>query len=308
LTAAVLIISLSFVNFYGMKESSNFNILFSSIEIFGLILIIFLAVSGGNLFNVNYFEMPKGVKGIFSAAILVFFAYIGFEEVVHITEETKSPRKFIPKAVILSIVVTTILYLLVSLSVVSLTPWNTLNVPNPVALAVNQSFLGENGSFIISVIALFATLSTVLAILVVSSRMIYGVANERGLPSILAKVHGKRRTPWIAAIAACFFSIVFLFVGNIDRVASITSLGAFITFGVTNLSLIWLRYKEPKIIRPFKIPLNIGKFPIIPFVGAIICVFMIYQFEFIDMFVGLIILLSGALIYHLRKNKIIFVD
>lgn len=308
LTAAILIILLSFVNFYGIKESSNLNIFFSSIEIVGLIVVILLAFSAGNIFHVNYFEMPNGFKGIFSAAILIFFAYIGFEEVVHITEETKSPRKFIPKAVILSIVVTTILYVLVSLSVVSLTPWNTLNVPNPVALAVSQSFLGENGSFIISVIALFATLSTVLAILVVSSRMIYGVANERGLPSILAKVHGKRRTPWIAAIAACFFGIVFLFVGNIDRVASITSLGAFITFGVTNLSLIWLRYKEPKIIRPFKIPLNIGKFPIIPFIGAIICVFMIYQFEFIDMVIGLIILLSGALIYHLRKNKIIFVD
>jgi APA family basic amino acid/polyamine antiporter len=308
LTAAILIVLLSFVNFSGIKESSNFNVLFSSIEICGLLLIIFLAFSAGNLSQVNYFEMPNGFRGVFSAAILVFFAYIGFEEVVHITEETKSPRKFIPKAIVLAIAVSTILYVLVSLSIVGLTPWYTLNVSNPVALAASKSFLGDNASLILSIIALFATSSTVLGILVVTSRMIYGVAKERGLPSVLSKVHGKRRTPWIAVAVACVFSILFLFIGNIDTVASITSLGAFITFCISNLSLIWLRYKHPKIERQFKVPLNIRNFPVLPFIGAGICVFMIFQFDLIEVLAGIAILFVGALVYLLRKNKIAFVD
>jgi APA family basic amino acid/polyamine antiporter len=307
LTAAFLIILLSFVNFYGIKESSDLNILFTSVEITGLLIIIFLAFSGGNILHVNYFEMPNGFKGVFSAAILVFFAYIGFEEVVHISEETKKPKKFIPFAILFAIGITTILYFFVSLSIVSLSPWNTLNVPNPVALATSNSFLGENASLILSLIALFATLSTVLGVLVVTSRMIYGVSKERGLPSILSKIHGRRRTPWIAVIIACLFSILFLFIGNIDTVASITSLGAFITFCVSNLSLIWLRYTHPHIPRPFRVPLNIGKFPILPFAGAVICVFMIFQFEPIEVLAGIAIIFAGALVYLLRKNKIAFV-
>jgi APA family basic amino acid/polyamine antiporter len=308
LTAIVLLIFLSFVNFYGIKESSKMNIVFSSIEVLGLIIVIALALASRNFANVNYFEMPNGFKGIFSASILVFFAYIGFEEVVHISEETKNPKKFIPKAILLAIAVTTILYLLVSVSVITLTPWNTLSVPNPLAFAASKSILGSHANFLISVIALFATLGTILIILVGTSRMIYGVAKERALPSILSKIHKKRKTPWIAVAVAGIFSILFLFFGNIDTIASITSLGAFITFAATNLSLIWLRYTRPKIPRPFKVPLSIGKFPVLPAIGVAICIFMIYQFQLIEIAIGIAIILLGIFVYHLRKNKIILAD
>jgi len=308
LTAIILLIMLSFVNFYGIKESSNMNVIFSSIEVLGLVVVIILALVSKNFANVNYFDMPNGFKGVSSAAILVFFAYIGFEEVVHVSEETKNPKKFIPKAILLAILVTTILYMLVSVSVVTLAPWNTLNVPNPLAFAASKSVLGSHADLLISVMALFATLGTILIILVGISRMIYGVSKEHALPSVLSKIHKKRKTPWIAVIAAGVFSILFLFIGKIETLASITSLGAFITFAATNLSLVWLRYTRPDIKRPFKVPLSIGKFAVLPFVGAIICVFMIYQFSFTEMLIGLGILVLGGIVYHLRKNKIILAD
>lgn len=309
LTAIILLAILSYVNFYGIKESSRMNIIFSLVEVAGLVIVIALALVSRNFANVKYFEMPNGFKGVFSAAILVFFAYIGFEEIVHISEETKKPKKVIPLAIILAVVITTILYVLVSLSVITLTPWNTLSqIPNPLAFAASKSFLGSNANLIISILALFATAGTVLIILVATSRMVYGVAKERGLPSILSKVHKRTRTPWIAVYVTGIFSIVFLFLGNIGTIASITSLGAFLTFAAANLSLIWLRYRRPDVHRPFKVPLSIGNFPILPFIGAAVCVFMIFQFELIEIFVGIVVLLTGAVVYHLRKNKIIFVD
>jgi len=309
ITAITMICFLSFVNFYGIKESSNLNILFSIISIAGLIIFIVLAFASAGRLNVNYFERPNGFGGVFSAAILVFFAYIGFEEIVQISEETKSPKKMIPKAIMLTIAITTVLYILVSFSVVSLVPWSDLqNIPNPLAFAASRSMLGTNADLLVSIIALFATIGTVLVIIVATSRMIYGVAKEGALPSILAKIHRKQKTPWIAATAVAVFAIMFLFVGKIERLANITSLGAFITFAATNLSLVWLRYTRPNIPRPFKVPLSIGKFAILPFIGAIVCVFMIYKFDYLELVIGIAILLSGAVVFHLRKNKIIFVD
>lgn len=309
LTAIALVAILSFINFYGIKESSKLNIIFALISIIGLIIFVVLAFVNTNKPSVNYFDSPNGFKGVFSAAILVFFAYIGFEEIVHISEETKSPKKFIPRAIILAIAITTILYILVSLSVISLVPWNSLqDIPNPLAFAASKSFLGSSADLVMSIIALFATTGTVLVIVVATSRMVYGVAKERALPSILAKIHRKQKTPWIAVIATGIFAIIFLFVGKIEKLASLTSLGAFITFAATNLSLIWLRYTRPKIPRPFKVPFSISNFSILPFIGGIVCVFMIYQFPIEEMLIGLGIIFSGAIVYHLRKNKIILAD
>jgi len=304
--AAVLIAALSCVNFWGIKESSNMNVVSTIAEVGGLILIIFLALASGSFGSVNYLEMPKGFGGVIAASILVFFAYLGFEEIVNVAEETKKPKKFIPKAIVTAIIVTTILYILVSLATVSLAKWDSLgDAANPLALAASKSFLGENAGLVMSFIALFATGNTVLIILVVTSRMIYGIARDRALPQFLSKLHPKRKTPLYAIIAIMFLSIAFLFLGRIETIASLTSLGAFITFAVINLSLIWLRYTKPDLNRPFRVPLNIGKFPVLPFIGAIFCVFMVYQFKLIEMGIGFAIILIGALIYHLRKNKIV---
>lgn len=314
LTATILIILLSFVNYYGIKESSRMNVALALISVIGLVIFVVLAVASrssisNNANYVNYFDRPNGFSGVFSAAILVFFAYIGFEEIVHVSEEAKSPKKIIPRAIVLAIAITTILYILVSLSVVSLVPWNQLkDIPNALAFAAGKSFLGNNADLIISVIALLSTIGTVLVIVIATSRMIYGVAKEGALPSILSKIHKKRKTPWIAVIVVAFFSILMLFFGRIQTLASLTSLGAFITFGTTNLSLIWLRYTKPKIARPFKVTLNIGRFPVLPFLGAAICVFMIFQFSLSEILVGGAIILLGVVVYELRKNKIILAD
>jgi len=303
LIALALIAILSYVNFRGIRESARLNILFTAIEVTGLILIILLAF---NFYGkVNYFETPKGLSGIFSAAILVFFAYLGFEDIANLAEETKNPKRDLPRAFILAIIITTILYVLTSIATVSLADWKKLGeVGNPLAFAASHSFLGENAKLLISFIALFATANTVLILLIVASRMMYGMAKDRSLPEKLATVHEKTHTPWLAVIVAMIFSMIFVFLGDIALVASITSLGAFIAFAAVNLSLIWLRHTMPRAERAFRVPLNIGNYPLLAFLGVFSCIFMIFQFNLELILFGLAILAVGAIIYKIYIKKL----
>ena len=253
----------------------------------------------------DYFYSPKGLKGIFSATALIFFAYIGFEDIANIVEETKNPKKNVPLAFILAVGITAILYILTSIATVSLADWKELSlVKNPLAFAASKSFLGENAHLILSSIALFATMSTVLIILIVVSRMMYGMAREKSLPEELGLVHEVTRTPWMAVVAVMILSMVFVFFGDIALVASITSLGAFIAFTAVNLSLIWLRYTMPKVKRTFKVPGNIGNYPIVAFLGVFFCLFMIFQFEWNLILFGLVVVAAGAVVYEIFIKKL----
>ena len=107
--AALIIVGLSFLNFFGIRESSSLNILFTMIEAAGLALVIWLGLSISGDVKVDYFDMPFGFSGIFSAFTLVFFAYIGFENIANIAEEIKNPKKVLPRAIILSISITAII-------------------------------------------------------------------------------------------------------------------------------------------------------------------------------------------------------
>jgi APA family basic amino acid/polyamine antiporter len=300
LIAIILVVLLSLLNFIGIKESSKVNIIFTAIEIGGLLLVIVLGL--GKIGAVNYLESPN-LSGIFAAAALMFFAYLGFEDIVNISEETTKPQKNLPRALILSIILTTIFYVLVALAVVNLADYQTLQTSDaPLSFAVS-TVLGPSGFSIMSYIALFATANTVLITSIVGSRMIYGMAKDAALPKVFSKIHKKTKTPWIAILAMMIFSTIFIFLGDIELVANITSLGVFITFALVNLSLIWLRYKKPKQKRPFKVPVNIGKFPVIPFLGLLSSLLMVSQFNFFIILFGVLLLVSGAIIYWIYKKK-----
>ncbi len=301
LVAVVLIVLLSYVNFSGIKESTRMNILFTLVEAAGLVFIISIGL--GSLGKVDLLEAPSGLSGILSASALIFFAYLGFEDIVNVAEETKNPEKTIPKALILSVLITTCLYVLVASVTVSLADWKALGGTSaPLAFAASKA-LGENAFTTMSIIALFATSNTVLIMLVVGSRMIYGMANEGAFPRILSKLNFKTGTPFLAILVTMFSSIIFVFLGDLELVASLTSFGAFITFAFVNISLIYIRYRRAELKRPFKVPLNIGKFPITGFLGLLSCLFLILQFNTTVILSGSLFLFVGFILYKLSKTK-----
>jgi len=303
ISAVLLIGGLSIVNFIGIKESTWANTIFAIVTAGGLVLIIFLGMTYETTEPIDYFEMPHGTTGIILAFVLIFFAFIGFEDMANVAEEVKRPKKTIPRAIILSVIITGILYILVSLSVVRVINWEELGQSAAPLAAIAERSLGIQGSIALSAIALFATASTVLITLVAGSRILYGMAHNKSLPLSLGKIHSKTKTPWIAVIGILITSIAFTLIGDIVIVANITVFAVVITFAMINLSVIVLRYTEPNLERSFRVPVNIGRFPLLPLFGFGVTIYMAIQFEMEVMLVGFAIMAAGALFYVIFNRK-----
>ena len=306
ISAILLIVGLSFVNFIGIKHSSWMNVVFALVTAAGLALIIIIGITYDAPEPIDYFEAPNGITGIVFAFVLIFFAFIGFEDMANVAEEVKRPKKTLPRAIILSVIITGIIYVLVALSVVRVVNWEELGLSlAPLADVANTS-LGPSGGITLSVIALFATASTVLITLVAGARILYGMGKSGSLPSFLSIVHSKTHTPWIAVIGIFVTGVSFAFIGDIVIVASIVVFAVVITFAMVNISVILLRYVEPDLERPFRVPGNIGKFPVLPLVGFGVTVYMAMQFDLTVILVGVGIIAAGALfylLYHKRKKQ-----
>jgi APA family basic amino acid/polyamine antiporter len=301
LTAVALVAILSFINFWGIVESTTFNVIFSIIEIVGLLIIVILGFN--SIGNVDYMEFSQGIGGTIGAAALIFFAYIGFEDLANISEEAKSSRRNMPKALLISIVVTSLIYMLVSVVAVSVVNWQELAVSTAPLATVASKLIGPQGFLLLSYIALFATANTVLVLLIVGSREIYGISRDGSLPKLLSKVHPKRRTPWVAVLATMVFAIIFILIERIEIVASVTDFGTLATFVFVNIAVIILRFTMPNEKRYFKVPLNIGKVPIIPVLGLFSSAFLIFYLEPITVLIGLAITIGGTLLYVIYRKK-----
>lgn len=274
--AVMLLFLMSYINFKGIKESSFLMVIFTFAEILGLILIILIGLKF--IGRVDYLEITKGWGGVFKAAALAFFAYTGYETIVKLTEETKNPTKTIPKAIILSIIITSFLYVLVAVAAISIVGWEELSVSKAPLATVVSSALGNMPILVVVItfIALFSTANTVLMALITTSRTAYGMAGQKSLPRKLSEIYKKTRTPLIAIFATFMFSVLFALLGDIELIANVANISIFLTFAIINLSLIVLRYKKPDANRRFKVPLNIGRFPILIFLGVLASLFMLY--------------------------------
>lgn len=280
---------LSLINFAGIQESANVNIVFTIIEAGGLIFIISLGIT--SLGSANYFNLTGGwtmlgITNLISSIAIIFFAFIGFEDMANISEETKNPKKTIPRALLISLVICTILYILVSLTVVSMIAVNpSITLEQFAASPDPLAFLLESippASLAMSIVALFATANTVLVMLIVTSRMVYGLSEENALPDWFQKVHKKTDTPWVAIIFVTAISCGLIFFQEISLLADATVFMIFLIFGIINITLIVLRYKNRKEEKPkgeFRIPLNIKWLPIIPILGAATCFFMLINYS-----------------------------
>ena len=271
LAAIGLIVLMTIINFTGIKQTAWFNTVSTFIEFGGLVLVIWIGFQ--HLGEVNYLEMPFGMSGVLSTASLVFFAYMGFESIVKLREETKDPERTIPLALIYSVIITAVMYVLVAIAAVSIVNWKTLsNSTAPLAEVVATS-IGPKAFIIVGIIALFSTANTVLITLVTTSRMIYGMAKRKTFPKIFAAVHKKTRTPWVAIILLSLITMIFTLINDLEFIANLTNLFLFATFAMANLSMIILRYKFKK-KRGFYCPVIIGKFSVIAFLGFLTSVIM----------------------------------
>ena len=270
-----IIVLLSLILIYGVRESTLIASVFTLVEAGGLVLIIIAGIP--YLGHADYLLMPAGAGGVLSAAALVFFAYMGFEEMVKFSEETCDPRRVIPKALILAIGISILLYVLVAVSCVSVVGWEALSSSPAPFVTVAAAAWGTDVSVAFLVIALFATSNTVLLMLLAASRITYGMSRSNALPGPLAYIHPGLGTPLIAIIMVGVISTLFTFVENIGFLANITNFLLFVTFIVINATLIVLRYRMPGYNPRFRVPINPAGVPVLPVLGILTCFFLVLQ-------------------------------
>jgi APA family basic amino acid/polyamine antiporter len=300
--AVLLIAAATAVLLYGIKQSAWVAAVGTALELFGLAMVV--AVGLPRLGSVDYLATPPaGAVGVLSAAALIFFAYIGFEEIVQLSEEARNPTRNIPLAVLLSIAVTTVLYVVVALSAVSVLGWQRLGQSEAPLADVVAASLGQRASYALSLIALFSTGNTVLILILSSARLMYGMAQDGSLPRRLASVHRRRQTPHVATIVTALLAIaVVLGFETIELAANLTNFALLTTFAVINAAVIVLRYKQPDTPRPFRIPVNIGKFPLLPLLGVASTVLMLINVGYQAAGIGAMLCIAGALVFALRRS------
>jgi amino acid transporter len=297
MSALALLAVCTAFNIWGLRESSWINILFTTVEVCGLLLVIAAGLTHGSL-HAPLLVSPS--PGVLPAAAIVFFVYLGFEGIANLTEEARNPSRDLPRAIFYSIGVTTLLYVLVSLAVIVLaTPNELASSEAPLALAIQKTWPGATS--VLSAIAIFATANTVLISLIASSRLAFSMGRDGEIPSIFGTLLSERDTPWIAATLMLAMSAALVPIGNVKILAELSSFAALLAFLAVNLALIIVRYRLPDLPRPFRVPLTIGRMPLLPLAAIASICLLLANFDWEIYVAGVGALLLSGLAFLMRK-------
>jgi APA family basic amino acid/polyamine antiporter len=211
-----------------------------------------------------------GLGGVIHGAAVIFFAYIGFEAVSTAGAESKNPSRDMPIGIIGALVICTILYIATCAVLVGIVPYASLDNPAPIATAVNQIGIGWFG-VLVKLGAIAGLSSVMLVLLYGQTRIFYTMSHDGLLPSQLAVVHKKFRTPWIntiivGVVAACAAGFM-----SLSALSDLTNVGTLAAFAIVCAAVIYLRITHPDMPRPFRTPL----FPFVPIMGVLMCLFLL---------------------------------
>jgi APA family basic amino acid/polyamine antiporter len=255
-----LVALLTLVNVLDLSFSNKVNVVFTLVEVGGLVAFVVVGAAHGDLAGA---KPTAPIAGVLTGAALLFFAYLGFEDIVNLAEETEEPSRTLPRAIFISVAVTAVLYVAVGLAAVSLLPAAELAASDaPLSTAARSA--APRVADALALVALFATANTALITLLAGSRLVYGMARDGDAPPALGKVASARGAPWVAVVALGGLAASLVPLGDVGAVAGLSSFAALIAFVTVNLCLVVLRYRAPSKRRPFRVPLSIGRFPLVP--------------------------------------------
>lgn len=244
--ALAVLVMLAGVAAWGILESVLLAGLFTVIEVGGLLIVIAAAVHADLPFAATLIHLPpfdaRILSGIAFGSLLAFFAFIGFEDLANIVEEARVPHRDIPRAMVLTLVISTVLYVLIAAIAVTAVPAERLaSSAAPLSLVFRE--VAGISPAAISLIAIVATLNTILAQMTMASRVIYGLARDGRLPAMLARVHPRTRTPMQATMLVTLAIVPLALLVPMTALAEVTALATLAVFAVVNLALLHLRYR-----------------------------------------------------------------
>jgi APA family basic amino acid/polyamine antiporter len=264
----------------GVRESAKMNNIIVVLKLVVILLFIGFGLSYINPENWVPF-IPEntgefghfGFSGILMGSGVIFFAYIGFDAVSTAAQEAKNPARDMPKGILISLLVCTVLYIAVSLVLTGIVNYKELNVAAPIALAIDRT--GDALFWLRSPIKLgaIAGLSSVILVMLMGQpRIFYTMAVDGLLPKFFTKVHPKFQTPHVATIITGLASALIAGLLPINILGELVSIGTLLAFVIVCVSVIILRYKRPDIVRPFRTPWV----PAVPILGALVCLVQMY--------------------------------
>lgn len=314
------------VIYRGIRESMWLNILCTVVEASGLLFIIAVGVRYWG--SVDYFQSPGDTAAggvgsgitfalIMQGAVLTFYSFIGFEDILNVSEEVKNPSKNVPFGLIGAMILATCIYMAVAITAVSVVPWQELAKSDAPLMEVARRaapwFTGIKPVY--GAITIFAIGNTALLNYLMGSRLLYGMSRQGLLPAVLGTVHPVRKSPHIAVFV--LFGIVSLLIlsGSVKQLAESTVLLLLIVFTAVNISLVVLKRRPGEPRGGFEPPL------LVPIFGALVCAMLIivrvqsaitsadHAQRPAPLIAGAIVLISVVLYFVLRpKNPVVIED
>ena len=259
----------------GAKESARINSIMVAVKIVTLLLFIgigFLGIKGGNYTPLA----PLGITGISAGAATLFFSYIGFDAASTAGEEAKNPKRDLPRAIMLSLLIVTVLYVLVAFVAVGAMPWQDFGSTEAALAKIMTDVSGHSfWGVVLAAGAVVAIASVVFAVLYGQTRILFAMSRDGLVPKVFARVDTKSGAPRVNVVIVSLFCGTLAAFIPLGKLADATSIGTLFAFGLVNVAVVILRWTRPDLPRTFKVAL----FPITPILGLIACGYMMFSLD-----------------------------
>ncbi|MFI7385820.1 amino acid permease [Streptomyces sp. NPDC049813] len=287
----------------GARESARANTIMVAVKIVSLLLFCAVGLKGFQSGNYEHF-MPLGMAGVSAAGATLFFSYIGFDAASTAGEEAKNPQRDLPRAIMLSLVIVTALYVLVAAVAVGARPWQQFSDSEAALAGIMKDVTGQSfWATLLAAGAVIAIASVVLTVLYGQTRVLFAMSRDGLVPKVFSKVHAKSGTPRVNTLLVSLFCGVLAAAVPLGQLADATSIGTLFAFALVNIAVIVLRRTRPDMPRTFRVPLS----PVLPVIGFGLCLWMMGSLSEITwivfgvwMAVGLVFYFS----YGMRRSRL----
>jgi APA family basic amino acid/polyamine antiporter len=309
LPAALIVWVVTFILVRGIKESARTNNIIVLLKVAAVLFVIVVGVSYIHTSNWQPFIPDRtvdgagvshyGLPGVLTAAGIVFFAFIGFDAVSTQSQEALNPTKDIPFAIITSLIICTVLYILVSLTLTGMVKFTAIDLGAPVASAFSSAGL-RWASLLITIAAVVGLVSVMLVMLLSQTRIFLTMAKDGLLPKgLFASIHPRYKTPWKSTLLLGAIASVVAGVTPIDKATKMTSIGTLFAFAMICLAVLVLRKKEPGLPRPYKV----RYLPLVAILGFGFNVLLMFSLDKATWVRLLVWSIAGLIIYFVYSAK-----
>lgn len=296
LPAFLLVLLLTALLIRGTRETSRVANIMVAVKL--AIVVFFIVVAATHVHTANWHNfLPFGWGGVWTGASVIFFAYIGFDQISTAAEEVRDPQRTMPRGILLSLGICTVLYLLVAGLLTGVVPYKSLNTASPVSHTMIQ--IGLNwAATIISLGAIIGLTTVTLVLIFGQSRIFFSMARDRLLPDMFSKVHPTFRTPYLSTVVVGIGVALLAGFTPIDQLAEMTNIGTLAAFVLVAIAILRLRYTRPDLERGYRVPYARFIAPL----TVVASLFLITQLPSITWLRFVVWLVIGLVVYFLYSR------